>query len=380
MKRTALPLACLLALSAVCAQAQTTPVTQLLNKLSTRYRTVETVRYSGTWTQKLGSKERSATVEFGMKRPSGYALELKGENLNTVVVADASFVTAMRPDKNAYTRTKAPAKLLGGDVLAKVDLPAPGAAVIALLLQGQLRDQTNKLAKALNAATLRDPIGFGSGAADVLSFRPDDVSEVRIYVSQQDGLIRRAVSYSGGKVDTTENYTTVEVDKPLPDGFLDRKVPEAARLVAVLPALDKPEIEIEFAVKNVNGGNISLADLKGKVVLVNFFFTTCGPCNDEYPHLVELYNKYRGKGLEVLSVNGTGEKAEDLVQFGKDYEATFPICQNNPTDLVRMFGISAYPTNVIFNRDGKIVKRMVGFDPEKTAAELEKALLAAGLE
>lgn len=375
-------LACLVAvlLLAPHAGAQNASVAQVLNRLNSRYRAADTLRCTGTWVQTLGSKERSATVELGMQRPDKFLLEMSGPGLNTLLVCDGTSVTTLRSEKNAYTRVKAPARLLGADILGQTDLTLPGASVVALLVQGQLRNPNNKLAKALNNATLREPVGYGANAADVLSFRPDDVTEWRIYVSKQDGLIRRAATYSGGKIDIMETYTTVEVDKPLPQGYFERKMPQDARLVSVLPALEKPEVDIEFTVKSVGGGQISLADFKGKVVLVNFFFTTCPPCQAEYPHLVELYNRFKDKGLAVISINGIGEKAEDLDQFGKDYEATFPICENNPTNVVRLFGITAYPTNLIFDRDGKLVKRLVGFNPEKTRDDLLGAMKELGIE
>jgi outer membrane lipoprotein-sorting protein/peroxiredoxin len=380
MRTAVLALLGAVALPAPFANAQSTTVAQVLNRLSNRYRGANSLHYVGKWTQKLGSKERSATIEFGMQRPARFALEMAGDKLNTVLVCDGSFVTTLRPDRNVYTRVKAPARLLGADLLGKTDLTLPGASVVALLLEGQLRDPSNKLARALNAATLREPVGDGASAADVLSFRPDDVTEWRIYVSQRDGLIRAASTYSGGKVEITETYSTVEVDQPLPAGFFDRKLPESARLVSVLPALEKPEVEIEFTVKSITGAQISLADLKGKVVLLNFFFTTCPPCQAEFPHLVDLYNRLHAKGLEVLAVNGVGEKVEEIDQFGKDFEAPFPLCQNSPTDVVRLFGITAYPTNLIFNREGKLVKRLVGFEEGATAEELAGALKGLGIE
>jgi peroxiredoxin len=119
-----------------------------------------------------------------------------------------------------------------------------------------------------------------------------------------------------------------------------------------------------------------IGDTKPKAVLVNFWFSTCPPCNAEIPKLEEMYGKYKDNGLLIVGINGF-EPANTVADFVKNKGITYPVLLNStPTGgLAKAFGVLAYPTNYVLDGTGKIVARFVGFDE----AQLDKALAKLGV-
>jgi thiol-disulfide isomerase/thioredoxin len=126
--------------------------------------------------------------------------------------------------------------------------------------------------------------------------------------------------------------------------------------------------------KDLSGNEVRLSALKGKVVVLNFYASWCGPCNQEFPHLKELYAKY-GSDLAVI---GFDKEPDETVEreHARKQGLPWPIVLHsdkvNEALLVR-----AFPTNYYVDRQGRIVLREVGFDgPEKLARTLEGLLKA----
>lgn len=117
----------------------------------------------------------------------------------------------------------------------------------------------------------------------------------------------------------------------------------------------------------------SLSDYKGKVVLLDFYATWCQPCRVETPHLVRLQDEYGPKGLQVIGLNVGGEEDRDKVpayarEFGVQYPLAFP-----DDDLVTKYlsDNDNIPQSFVFDRNGNLVKRFVGYSP-RSAAELDR--------
>jgi Peroxiredoxin len=117
---------------------------------------------------------------------------------------------------------------------------------------------------------------------------------------------------------------------------------------------------------NPNGNVYKLKDFQGKVVILDFWATYCPPCLEEIPHLKELQKKYGKENLEVVGLHVGGEedrpKVPEFVEKLKiDYTLATP-----EEELTRfIFGNeTAIPQTAIFDRQGKLVKKIVGFDPE----------------
>jgi peroxiredoxin len=136
-------------------------------------------------------------------------------------------------------------------------------------------------------------------------------------------------------------------------------------------AIDAPD----FTLKSITGEDITLSDYRGKVVLLDFWATWCGPCMQSIPELVRLREKYKDKGLVVLGISvDTTAQADDgqLKKFMRTFSIKYPVMRDNGVVSRTYFGNSpaAIPTMHIINREGKIVKTIIGFSP----GEVEKSI------
>ena len=105
--------------------------------------------------------------------------------------------------------------------------------------------------------------------------------------------------------------------------------------------------------------HMSLSELKGQVVFLNFWATWCGPCRDEMPSMEALYNRFKDRGLEILAVNSM-ERSDEVVEFMQSYGLSFPTVLDTDGIVTRAYGISAIPTSYLIDREGNIVVRLVG--------------------
>jgi cytochrome c biogenesis protein CcmG/thiol:disulfide interchange protein DsbE len=118
-------------------------------------------------------------------------------------------------------------------------------------------------------------------------------------------------------------------------------------------------------------------DLKGKVVLLDFWASWCGPCKESFPVMDELQQKYGAKGLVILAVN-VDEKIAAMQDFLKDHPVQFNILHDATKKLVGAANIASMPTSFLIGKDGKVVAIHKGFHGKDTAkeyvAEVEKLL------
>jgi peroxiredoxin len=117
---------------------------------------------------------------------------------------------------------------------------------------------------------------------------------------------------------------------------------------------------------------LTLSDLRGKVVFLNFWATWCPPCRDEMPSMESLYNRFRDREFEMLAVNCM-EEAAIVRNFKEEYNLTFPILLDSDGRVSNAYGIRAIPMTFLINKDGRIVVRFVGSIDWDTP-EIHKAL------
>ncbi len=111
----------------------------------------------------------------------------------------------------------------------------------------------------------------------------------------------------------------------------------------------------------IEGKPIAMSDLKGKVVLVNFWATDCPGCIKEMPHLIETYNKYKSKGLEVIAVAMHYDQANQVLNYSKDQALPFPVMHDTTAEVSEKFGkVSLTPTAFIYDKQGYLLQRTMG--------------------
>ena len=131
-----------------------------------------------------------------------------------------------------------------------------------------------------------------------------------------------------------------------------------------------------FRLPQLGGGEVSLADLKGKVVLINLWATWCPSCVRETPRLVRLAEQYQADGLVVLGVNTTfqDDRAE-VEKFVRDYKVTYPVLIDLQDDFRDGYTAQLLPTSYLIDREGNIVQIKVGeIDETQLEAKIREVL------
>jgi thiol-disulfide isomerase/thioredoxin len=171
---------------------------------------------------------------------------------------------------------------------------------------------------------------------------------------------------------TTISGLSLDVD--LPDSLFVFQPPAGATLTAdwTLPGIVKPDVEGKPA-PALKGA----PPTKGKVVLLDFWTTWCGPCKRELPILEKLQKEFRAKGLVVVGVN-VGEDKETVAKYVTAASLTFPSLQLSADDqILKTLAVNAYPTMVLIDREGKVARYEVG---AKGEAGLRAALAGTGIK
>jgi len=109
----------------------------------------------------------------------------------------------------------------------------------------------------------------------------------------------------------------------------------------------------DFVLKSASGKNVRLSELKGRIVMLNFWATWCGPCAEEIPHLNELHESLDPYDFELLGIN-LDEDQSKAMHLAKKLDVNFPVLFDADKDVSKSFDIKAMPTTIIIDRAGKI--------------------------
>ncbi|NBQ14330.1 MAG: TlpA family protein disulfide reductase [Proteobacteria bacterium] len=213
-----------------------------------------------------------------------------------------------------------------------------------------------------------------------------------IAIAKTDSLPRRVASKTEvpgdeamGAMNSTALFTAVKLDPAMDEKTFSTAAPAGYKKAEASDADDEaqgPALKVkagdaapEFALKDTEGKEVTLASLKGKVVLLDFWATWCGPCKAAMPTIQKLHEAYKDKGVVILGVN-TWEKNADAA---KDYMAKKKFtygCLMNGDDLAKAYGVVGIPTLVIIGKDGKVAMADMGLSDD-TGASLRKVIDAA---
>ncbi len=115
----------------------------------------------------------------------------------------------------------------------------------------------------------------------------------------------------------------------------------------------------DFTLKDLSGKEFSLSDYKGKVILINFWATWCGPCLKEMPDLEKLYQNYKAKDFQILGI-AVASKEKDIPKKVQSTGVTYPILLGNNQTVSDYGSFSSIPQSFIIDRDGSIVMQITG--------------------
>ncbi len=170
------------------------------------------------------------------------------------------------------------------------------------------------------------------------------------------------------------------VIQPTTRKVAERKEPQRPKLLAA------GTVAPDFAVEGQDGHTVHLADLRGKVVILDFWATWCGPCQASMPHLERVFQRVKNKGVTVLAVCTWDEKpayTEWIPQNKAKY--TFPLAFDpagrdaEKSVAAHLYNVSGIPTTYVIDKDGKVIDAVLGYDGENDT-RIEAALAKAGIQ
>ena len=121
----------------------------------------------------------------------------------------------------------------------------------------------------------------------------------------------------------------------------------------------------QFELENLAGGILKSADLKDKVVIVDFWATWCSPCVQEIPNFNALQAEYQGKSVQMLGITVESGSLDDVKPFIEKYKIKYPVVMGDEAVVEGFGGVIGFPTTFVVGKDGQIYKKFLGNPPNK---------------
>jgi thiol-disulfide isomerase/thioredoxin len=150
--------------------------------------------------------------------------------------------------------------------------------------------------------------------------------------------------------------------------------PQLTAAMAKLSADDEVRAKADFTLNDLEGKTWTLRELRGKVVLVNFWATWCPPCRKEMPDLDALYKRFKGQGFVILAIDD--EEVEKIKPYLAEHPVSYPILLDPGRKTNESFRVDGIPKSFVYDREGKLVAQSIDMRTQKQFLEL---LAQAGL-
>ncbi|HEY6867629.1 MAG TPA: redoxin domain-containing protein [Candidatus Eisenbacteria bacterium] len=381
----------LLAAVAAARGAGTPDARALLDQVSRTYRGLTSFHFQGMVGVKMNRKGATQNFDFpviaaGVK-PGRWRTEMQNPVMGMTLIADGRTVVTYSQQLNQYTRKPAPPRDATADSVAGVAGPgSPLARYFSI---------SRSLVSARWLRTQSLPLGSRRALCDVVEVvyeHPQGTGAVysptTFWIERGRAVVLRDSTHvrvqdpQGGQSELaqTTTFTTARINERLPDTLFVFHPPAGATEVASFKGSEEVDLSgqkaEDFTLDDVAGKSLRLSSLKGKVVLIDFWATWCGPCRIEMPNIQKLHREFRNKGLVVLGVNA-GEEASAVRPFLKKYGYDFRILLDRDQAVGKRYQVGGIPTLFIIDKSGTISSHFVGVRDEAT---LREALAKAGIQ
>ena len=365
----------------------------LIEQVDSAYAKLKALDLSGSVSADLqveGSEPEKHIIEFSssFSAPNRFRHEAKGDVL---LGSTGLKLYAYQIEKNAYTLADAPKERV-----ASSDLPHDLAELLGMqnpslmlaLSKSPSRELLEDVKEAIRAPDVRVrevscpalKLISNDGTVSTLAFDPDSHLLRLATTDLTAPLKKRRPDLSTAVVATA--YTSIRPDGPAkdelfawspPPGATDATAAASAHpldAVAADALVGKPAPI--FKLKTLDGKTVSLAQLKGHVIVLDFWATWCGPCRASLPHLDKLYKAEKDNGVEIFAIDQQESEA-DVLQFVKQTGLSVPVLMDTEGRVGEQYGVEGIPQTVVIGKNGKVSKVFVGFGPE-LPDQLKKAV------
>jgi thiol-disulfide isomerase/thioredoxin len=191
----------------------------------------------------------------------------------------------------------------------------------------------------------------------------DDSAATQLRVDALDTASGRLV----GTRKLAAGETAVLVNR---DGRIETQ--SAASLLAAVPSGERRAFTPPFALPDLHGDTTRLADLAGKVVLVNFWASWCDPCREEFPRMAELYRELGGREFAIVAISDDVDLGK-MLDFVKRFRPPFPVLVGGGR-MRTIYYYRGLPYSVLLDRRGRVIERIFGFGGDAEFASLRAAI------
>ena len=356
----------------------------VLEKMKEAYGKVAGLQMSGTmsaeWDMDGDVGRESAEFTSSYAAPNKFRHETKGD-----LVFGSTGEQVYAHQSNVYQTGEAPK-----DRKAVGDIPAPFGSLLKVknpsLLLAVTSDDMPFLAEEVTAVAKGEDVTLDGTVFTTLKVDTKNGSDVSILVDPNTGLMRKwSVDLSDSlkqrgagnvaKAVMTIDYATVKAEAPAAEAFAWAP-PAGARDAAKMAANEEREAHAlegkaapAFELEDLEGKKVKLEELKGSVVVLDFWATWCGPCRRGMPILDKVAQARKDRGVKVYAVNLEEDK-DHVAAFVKETKLGLPVLLDADGAVGRDYGARAIPETVIIGKDGMVKKVLIGLHPEAELAKL----------
>jgi len=366
---------------------------KLIEQVTASYAHLKSLQLKGTFHTFIDAEQQK--TDSTLKFEASYATPNKFRHTmqdDVLCGSTGTHIYAYNQSHNTFEMVEAPKEK--PDI---ADLPAFLSGILSkqdpALLLAAATDPAKVLTGDATEMTLADPTHIGSTLFPTLHIKSSDKSEALMAFDPDTHFVRQVIfdlkarTEERGVPNVKKAVVTVDYSETIPDRPLKDEqfawTPPAGAKDAIKMAEDEVGAETlamvgkpapNFKLAGLDGKTVSLSDFRGKVVLLDFWATWCGPCKLELPHLQEIYEARKDKGLVSFALEQGDEK--DLVQkFVNKTKLTIPVLLDAKGDASDAFKVAALPSTILIAKNGKIRNAWPGIaDSTEIAKAVDKAM------
>lgn len=377
----------------------------VLQAVESRYKTMGTFELQAvlnSTVKSVGQNENSSfPIYYAHKKPGHLRIEVRGNQMAMTIVSNGNTTWTYLPEAKEYKEQNLSVVQSAGSPAGKLTSSSSDFTDLGEQLTETYKTITKnmKSARILGTQTVTMADGTKKEAYKIKVTYKHDAGMQGMKISPTTYLIDKKthlVLRQSLQVSATENsprspltmYQTVSLEKAdLSPAFADTvfrfSPPASAQKVKHFTFARNNNMTgddlvgkkaINFDLTSFNGKEVNLKDLRGKVVVLDFWATWCGPCREAHPHLQKLYDEYKEDGLVVLGINSESKKK--VRHYMKENGYTFTNLMDPKQKVSIDYRVNAIPSVFVINRKGVVDSHLLGYQNESA---MRKAIQKAGL-